>query len=82
MSALPPQLHITTLDEYEALPEDNRAEVFDSQIYYMSSSSEIHQSISTELTTVLNSYIKSKKGSCRVFHAPFDIKLNDNPLTI
>lgn len=82
MPALQPQFHITTLDEYETIPKDNRAEVFDGQIYYMSSPSEIHQLISTELTTVLNSYIKSKKGSCKVFHAPFDVKLNDNPLTI
>jgi len=48
----------------------------------MASPSEIHQTISTELTTILNTYIKSKKGSCRVFHAPFDVKLDDNPLII
>ena len=29
MSALQPQPIITTLEEYEALPEDTRAEVFD-----------------------------------------------------
>lgn len=82
MPALQPQPQITTLDQYEALPEDIRAEVFDGQIYYMSSPSQDHQTISTELTTILNSYIKSSKGACRVFHAPFDVKLSDNPLTI
>ena len=82
MPALQPQPQITTLEQYEALPDDVRAEVFDGQIYYMSSPSEIHQTISTELTTILNTYIKSKKGSCKVFHAPFDVKLNDAPLTI
>ena len=76
------QLNTITLEQYEALPEDTRAEVFDGIIYNMSSPSEIHQTISTELTTVLNTYIKNKKGSCRVFHAPFDVKLSDNPLTI
>ena len=82
MPALQPQPLITTLEQYEALPEDVRAEVFDGQIYYMASPSEIHQTISTELTTILNTYTKSKKGSCKVFHAPFDVKLDDNPLTI
>ena len=82
MPALQPQPQITTLEQYEALPDDVRAEVFDGQIYYKASPSEIHQTISTELTTILNTYIKSKKGSCKVFHAPFDVKLNDAPLTI
>lgn len=82
MPALQSQPEIVTLEQYESLPEDTRAEVFDGVIYDMASPSEIHQTISTELTTILNTYIKSRKGSCRVFHAPFDVKLNDTPLTI
>lgn len=82
MPALQPQSEIITLEQYEALPEDVRVEVFDGIVYDMASPSEVHQTISTELTTILNNYIKSKKGSCKVFHAPFDVKLNDNPLTI
>lgn len=82
MPALQPQSVITTLEEYETLPDDIRAEVFDGQIYYMSSPSQDHQTISTELTTMLNSYIKNHKGGCRVFHAPFDVKLSTKPLTI
>ena len=82
MPALQPPSVLTTLEEYESLPEDVRAEVFDGQIYYMASPSEVHQTISTELTTILNPYIKRKKGSCKVFHAPFDVKLGDAPLTI
>ncbi len=73
---------ITTLEEYETLPEDARAEIFDGQIYYMASPSQEHQTISTELTTIINSYIKNSKGPCKVFHAPFDVKLSDKPLTI
>ena len=82
MPALQPQPEIITLQQYESLPEDVRAEIFEGVLYNMASPSEIHQTISTELTTILNNYIKSKKGSCSVFHAPFDVKLGDNPLTI
>ncbi len=86
MYIMPPALQspseIITLEQYEALPENKRVEVFEGVIYNMASPSEIHQTISTELTTILNIYIKSKKGSCKVFHAPFDVKLDDNPLTI
>ena len=72
----------TTFEQYEALPEDAGAEVFDGQIHYMASPSQEHQTISMELSTILNTYLKNKNGPCRVFHAPFDVKLNDTPLTI
>ena len=82
MPALQSQMPAITLEQYEALPSDIRAEVFDGHIYYMSVPSQEHQIISVELSTILNTYIKKKKGSCRVFHAPFDVKLTDTPLTI
>ena len=82
MPALQSQLELITLDQYEALPEDKRAEVFDGVIYDMASPSQIHQTILTELLVIIRNYIKSKNGSCSVFPAPFDVKLSDKPLTI
>ncbi|MCD7865318.1 MAG: Uma2 family endonuclease [Clostridiales bacterium] len=82
MPALQPQPEIMTLEQYEAFPEDARIEIFEGVAYDMAGPSESHQTISTELTTILNTYIRQKNGSCRVFHAPFDVKLNDRPLTI
>ena len=82
MPALQPQLPRITLEQYENLPEDKRVEVFDGVIYDMASPSQTHQIISMELSTLINTYIKQKKGPCRVFHAPFDVKLSDQPLTI
>ena len=82
MPALQPQPESLTLEQYEALPEDLRVEVFDGVVYDMASPSQEHQTISMELSTVLNTYIRGKKGSCRVFHAPFVVKLSEQPLTI
>ena len=82
MPASQPQMQLITFEQYEALPEDRRVEVFDGIVYDMASPSQEHQTISMELSTILNTYIKGKKGSCRVFHAPFDVKLSDKPLTI
>lgn len=83
---MPPALHlqpeIITLEQYEALPENRRVEVFENTAYDMASPSQEHQIISMELSTILNTYLKSKNGPCRVFHAPFDVKLNDTPLII
>ena len=82
MSALQEQLQTITLEQYESLPENTRAEVFDGIVYDMSIPSQIHQTILTELLVSLRNYIRGKDGNCSVFPAPFDVKLNDNPLTI
>ncbi len=76
------QTTLLTLNEYESLSDDVRAEVFDGQIYYMASPSQDHQTLLLELSGILNSYVKKKGGNCRVFPAPFDVKLADNPLII
>lgn len=82
MPAFQSKREIITLQQYESLPEDTRAEVFDGQIYYMASPSQIHQTILTELLVSIRNYLRTKDGKCRVFPAPFDVKLSDTPLTM
>lgn len=82
MPALQPQSELITLEQYESLPEERRAEAFDGVLYDMASPSRVHQSLLLELSTLLNSYVKKHGGNCKVFPAPFDVKLSDNPLTI
>lgn len=82
MPAIQKKTVITTLEEYEALPDDIRAEIFDGEIYYMASPSQVHQTILTELLVSIRNYLKGKNGECQVFPAPFDVKLSDEPLTI
>ena len=71
-----------TLEQYESLPENTRAEVFDGQVYYMASPAQIHQELLTELLITIHSYLRQKGNICQVFPAPFDVKLSDSPLTI
>lgn len=80
--ALQPYPETITLEQYEAFPEERRIEVFDGIIYDMASPSQIHQSISIQLSTIINNYILRKQGPCSIFNAPFDVKLSDKPLTI
>ena len=76
------QLEMITLEQYENLPENRRVEVFENVVYDMASPSQIHQTLSMELSNIIYNYIKNKKGLCQVFHAPFDVKLSDKPFTI
>lgn len=58
MSALS-QIELISLEQYEQLPEDTHTEVFDGIPYNMASPSQEHQTISMELSTVINNYIKN-----------------------
>ena len=81
-SALQPQPETITLEQYEALPEDRRVEVFDGVVYDMASLSQNHQTILTELLVSIRNYLRKTGGGCQVFPAPFDVKLSTRPLTI
>ncbi len=64
-----------TEEDYNDLPEDVRADLIDGQFYYMSAPSRIHQEILMFLSKIIANYIDSKNGSCRVYPAPFAVKL-------
>ena len=67
-----------TEEDYYNLPEDVRAELIDGQIYYMSAPNRIHQEILMFLSKMIANYIDSKKGTCKVYPAPFAVKLFEN----
>ncbi len=70
------QEKVYTIDDIYSLPEGSRAELIDGQIYYMAPPNRKHQTIARELFSSINSYIKSKDGSCESFFAPFAVFLN------
>ena len=77
-----PQNQYYTEEDYYEIPEDVRAELIDGQIYYQAAPSRVHQEILMELSSTIRNYIKSKSGSCKVYPAPFAVKLNKDRNTI
>lgn len=64
--------------DYYNLPENVRAELIDGKIYYQAAPNRIHQEILNYLNTEINIYIRSKDGKCRVYPAPFAVKLRQD----
>ena len=72
------QQKIYTVDDIYALPDGERAELIDGQIYYMAPPNTKHQRISGRLYQAIANYIDSKNGECEIFAAPFAVFLNKN----
>ena len=68
---------VYTIDDIYALPEGERAELIDGHIYYTAPPNRTHQKISMELSARILEYIRSHKGKCEVYAAPFAVYLDD-----
>ena len=77
------QVKFYTEEDYYNLPENVRAELIEGKlIYNQAAPSRIHQAILMELSGTIRDYLKSKSGPCRVYPAPFAVKLMENRKTI
>lgn len=65
-----------TIEDIYALPDGQRAELIDGRMYMMAPPNTRHQSLVSEFTVTIGSYIRSKGGNCKVFPAPFAVFLN------
>lgn len=65
-----------TINEIYALPDGQRAELIDGDMYMMAPPNRIHQELVMELSATIRDYIKSNDGSCKVYPAPFAVFLN------
>ena len=70
-----------TIEDIYALPEGERAELIDGQIYYRAPPSRKHQRISTRLTSIIDRYIEDHQGQCQVYAAPFAVYLDESTNT-
>ena len=73
-----PKPNTYTVEDIYLLPEGQRAELIDGQIYNMAPPSPLHQKLVMELSATIRNYIKSNSGSCEVYPAPFAVFLNQD----
>ena len=74
--AVSQQNKVYTIDDIYALPDGQRAELIDGQMYMMAPPTRRHQQILLSLSRKIADYIEKKGGSCEVDIAPFAVFLN------
>ena len=62
-----------TTKDIEALPEGERAELIDGEMFKMEAPTWTHQDLLMSLAVEIALYIKNNKGKCRVLPAPFGV---------
>ena len=76
-----PKNETYTTDYIYSLPDGERAELIDGQIYNMAPPSRIHQELVVQFTKIIGQYIDKKNGSCKIYSAPFAVFLNKDDKT-
>ncbi len=69
---------VYTIQDIEALPEGERAELIDGKIYRMASPTLTHQDVLSWLNMRIRMYIMEKKGICKVLPAPFAVYIKND----
>lgn len=69
-----------TIEDIYALPEGERAELIDGQIYYLATPSRTHQRLLFSLSRKIADYIDAHQGTCEVDIAPFAVFLNNDDI--
>ena len=75
-AAVVKQLDCYTIEDIYNLPDGQRAELIDGELYMMATPSRIHQRLVMELSFRIRDYIGSKNGDCEVYPSPFAVFLN------
>lgn len=76
-----PRERTYTTDDIYALPDGERAELIDGNIYYMAPPSREHQRYIGTLYRRIADYIDKNNGLCEVDISPFAVFLNENDKT-
>ena len=65
-----------TVKDIYALPEGERAELIDGEMYMMTPPNRMHQKLVRQLVRKIADYIDANQGDCEVYPAPFAVFLN------
>ena len=65
-----------TIEDIYALPDGQRAELIDGELYMMATPGTQHQRLVGFLYFEISNYIRNKNGDCESFVAPFAVFLN------
>lgn len=71
-----------TVEDYRALPEDQRVELIDGCFYDMAAPSTYHQLIAGEVYRQIANYIYDRNGACTPFISPVDVQLDNDERTM
>lgn len=71
-----------TLDDYYALPEDQRVELIDGVFYEMLAPRSVHQLLCGEIFHRLMMHIRENKGKCIPLISPIDVQLDCDDRTM
>ena len=63
-------------DDIYNLPDGQRAELIDGELYMMATPSTKHQRLVKDFTYLIEDYIRRNNGECEVFPSPFAVFLN------
>ena len=75
------QEKLYTIDDIYALPDGERAELIDGELYMMTPPGTTHQRIASFLHWAIRNYIQEQNGDCEIFPAPFAVFLNNDEYT-
>lgn len=62
-----------TIADIEALPDGERAELIDGEMFMMATPMTVHQRILVKLIFEIETFIRKNKGNCELFPAPFGV---------
>ena len=71
-----------TIEDYFALPDEQRVELIDGVFYDMAAPTGIHQVLGGELHALFREYIRKNKGNCVPIVSPIDVQLDCDDKTM
>lgn len=71
-----------TIEDYRALPDDQRVELIDGYFYDMAAPTTFHQLMAGELYRQIANFILDQGGNCIPFISPVDVQLDNDEKTM